>query len=160
MNCAIIPAQHVVVKAFGLAAICSYKNNCEVQYMKILKSAVIAFSLAAAMGSFSTAAVAESDPGRASYKPTDVINEVVTRITAAETAINNGAEGDAVVDLIKKASDFIKELNANDKVARYADKARGHLKLAITSAKAANLQEAKQHLAAGKEGVEALKKML
>lgn len=54
------------------------------------------------MGSFSTAAVAESDPGRVSYKPIDVINEVITRITAAETAINNGAEGDAVVDSIKK----------------------------------------------------------
>ncbi|WP_231890815.1 hypothetical protein [Methylomonas koyamae] len=160
MNYAIIPTQHVVAKTVGLAAICSYKNNCEVQYMKILKSAVIAFSLAAAMGSFSTAAVAESDPGRVSYKPIDVINEVITRITAAETAINNGAEGDAVVDSIKKAADFIKELNANDKVARAADKARSHLKAAITSAKAANLQETKEHLAAGKQGVEGLKKLL
>jgi len=128
--------------------------------MKILKSAVIAISLAAAMGSFSTAALAESDPGRVSYKPVDVINQIIVRIGAAEAAINNGSEGDDVVDLIKKAADFIKELNANDKVAREADRARGHLKAAINSAKAANLQEAKEHMAKAKVGVEGLKKLL
>ncbi len=128
--------------------------------MKILKGAVVAFSLAVSMGSFSTAAVAESDPGRVSYKPIDVINEVVARISAAETAINNGSEGDVVVDAIKKASDLIKELNANDKTAREADRVRGHLKAAIASAKAANLQEAKEHLAKAKPGAEGLKKFL
>lgn len=126
--------------------------------MKILKSAVIAFSLAAAIGSFSTAAVAEA--GRTSYKPIDAINEVVTRITTAETAINNGAEGAEVAALIKKASDFSEEINANDKVARENQKVRGHLKAAITSAKAANLQESKEHLAKAKQAVEGLKKLL
>lgn len=126
--------------------------------MKILKSAVIAFSLAAAIGSFSTAAVAEA--GRTSYKPLDAINEVVTRITTAETAINNGAEGAEVAALIKKASDFSEEINANDKVARENQKVRGHLKAAITSAKAANLQESKEHLAKAKQAVEGLKKLL
>jgi hypothetical protein len=158
MNCAIIPAQHVVVKAVGLAAICSYKNNCEVQYMKILKSAVIAFSLAAAMGSFSTAAVAEA--GRTSYKPLDNINMVLERITTAETAINNGAEDAEVAALIKKAADISEEINANDKVARDNSKVRQHLKAAISSAKAANLQESKEHLAKARAGTEALKKLL
>jgi len=128
--------------------------------MKILKSAVVAFSLTVAMGAFSTTAVAESDPGRVSYKPVDVINGVVERISAAEAAINNGAEGDDVVAAIKKAADFIKELNANDKTAREADKVRGHLKAAITAAKAANLQESKGHLATAKQGAEGLKKFL
>lgn len=126
--------------------------------MKILKSAVIAFSLAAAMGSFSTAAVAEA--GRTSYKPLDAINEVIARITAAENAINNGAEDAEVAALIKKASDFSEEINANDKVSRENSKVRGHLKAAISSAKAANLQEAKEHLSKAKAGTEGLKKLI
>jgi len=128
--------------------------------MKILKSAVVAFSLAMAMGSFSTTAVAESDPGRVSYKPIDVINGIGERISAAEAAINNGAEGDDVVALIKKAADSTKELNANDKVARENEKVRKHLKAATASAKTANLQEAKEHLAKAKEAAQDLKKFL
>jgi hypothetical protein len=126
--------------------------------MKILKSAVIAFSLAAAMGSFSTAAVAEA--GRTSYKPIDAIKTVLERIAAAETAINNGAEDADVAALIKKASDFSEEINANDRVARENSKATKHLKAAIASAKAANLQESKEHLAKAKEVIESLKKLL
>ncbi|WP_347988434.1 hypothetical protein [Methylomonas sp. AM2-LC] len=126
--------------------------------MKILKSAVIAFSLAAAMGSFSTAAVAEA--GRTSYKPIDAIKGVLERIAAAETAINNGAEDADVAALIKKASDFSEEINANDRVARENSKATKHLKAAIASAKAANLQESKEHLAKAKEVIESLKKLL
>jgi hypothetical protein len=126
--------------------------------MKILKSAVIAFSLAAAMGSFSTAAVAEA--GRTSYKPIDAIQGVLERITAAETAINNGAEDAAVAALIKKASDFAEEINANDKVSRENSKALKHLKAAITAAKSANLQESKEHLASAKVVVEGLKKLI
>ena len=126
--------------------------------MKILKSAVIAFSLAAAMGTFSTAAVAEA--GRTSYKPIDAIKGVQERISAAEAAINNGADGNEVAGLIKKASDFAEEINANDKVARENSKALKHLKAAIVSAKAANLQESKEHLAKAKEVIEGLKKLL
>lgn len=128
--------------------------------MKILKSAVIAFSLAAAIGSFSTAAVAEGDKGRVAYKPIDAINGVLERITAAEAAINNGAEGNEVAALIKKAADFSEEINANDRVARDNSKASKHLKAAISSAKAANLQETKEHLAKAKEVVEGLKKLI
>ncbi len=126
--------------------------------MKILKSAVIAFSLAAAMGSFSTAAVAEA--GRTSYKPIDAIKGVQERIATAEAAINNGADGAEVAGLIKKASDFAEEINANDKVSRENSKALKHLKAAIASAKAANLQESKEHLAKAKEVIEGLKKLL
>lgn len=126
--------------------------------MKILKSAVVAFSLAVAMGSFSTAAVAEA--GRTTYKPIDAINGSLERIAAAETAINNGAEDAEVAALIKKAADFSEEINANDKVARENSKVRGHLKSAISSAKSANLQEAKEHLNKAKEGMNGLKKLL
>ena len=126
--------------------------------MKILKSAVIALSLTAAMGSFSTAAVAED--GRTTYRPIDVIKGIQDRIADAETAINNGAEDAEVAALIKKASDFSKELNANDKVDRENSKVKGHLKAAIASAKAANLQESRDHLAKAKETAEGLKKLL
>lgn len=126
--------------------------------MKILKSAVVAFALTVAMGSFSTAAVAEA--GRTTYKPIDAINGSIERLVAAETAINNGSEDAEVAALIKKAADFSEEINANDKVARENSKVRGHLKAAISSAKSANLQESKEHLAKAKAGLEGLKKLL
>ncbi len=119
--------------------------------MKILKSAAIAFSLTVALGSFSTSAVAESDPGRVSFKPADVIKEVNNRIDAAIAAANNGASGEEVAALSKVARDFTKELNANDKVARETAKVRDHLKAAEKAAKSANLEEAKQHFNAAKE---------
>ena len=128
--------------------------------MKILKSAAIAFSLTVAMGSFSTSAVAESDPGRISYAPIDVINEVASRIDTAVTAINNGAEDAEVAALIKKARDFTKELNANDKVARETAKVRQHLKNAESAAKTADLTGAKEHLGAAKQANEGLKSLL
>ena len=126
--------------------------------MKILKSAVVAFALATAMGSFSTAAVAEA--GRTSYKPIDVANGVIERISAAETAINNGAEDAEVAALIKKASDFSEEINANDKVARENSKSLKYLRAAIAAAKSANLQEAKENLAKSKATIEGLKKLI
>lgn len=126
--------------------------------MKIIKSAVIAFSLAAAMGSFSTTALAED--GRTTYRPIDVIKGIQDRIDDAVTAINNGAEDADVAALIKKASDFSKELNANDKVDRENSKVKGHLKAAIASAKSANLQESRDHLTKAKETAEGLKKLL
>ena len=128
--------------------------------MKILKSAAIAFSLTVAMGAFSTAAVAESDPGRVSYSPSDVIKEVSARIDAAEAAINNGASAEETAALIKKARDFTKELNANDKVARETAKVRDHMKAAEKSVKEANSSEAKVHLQKAKEVNEGLKKLL
>ena len=128
--------------------------------MKILKSAAIAFSLTVAMGSFSTAAFAESDPGRVSHAPADVIKEVSARIDAAVTAINNGAEDAEVAAMIKKARDFTKELNANDKVARETAKVRNHLKDAEAAAKKADLTSSKEHLGVAKKANEGLKGLL
>lgn len=126
--------------------------------MKILKSAVIAFSLAVAMGSFSTAAVAEA--GRTHFKPLDAVKAVQDHIAAAEAAINNGADSAEVAAHIKKAADTCEEINANDKVSRENSKVIKHLKAAGVSAKAANSQEAKEHLAKAKEVLENLKKMI
>jgi hypothetical protein len=126
--------------------------------MKILKSAVIAFSLAMAMGSFSTAAVAEA--GRTTYKPIDAINTVLERIAAADAAIAAGTNGDEVAALIKKGANMAEEINANDKVARESSKAAKHMKAAIAAAKAGNLAESKEHLSTSKQIVESLKSLL
>ena len=127
--------------------------------MKILKSAVIAFSLAAALGSFSTTAVG-ADDGRKTYKPGDLITTVVEKIDGVVAMINNGSEDTDVAGLIKSASNLAEEINANDKVARENSKATKHFKAAIASAKAADLQEAKAHLAKAKEVIEGLRKLL
>lgn len=126
--------------------------------MKILKSAVIAFSLALAMGSFSTAAVAEA--GRVHFKPLDAAKAVQDHISAAEAAINNGADGAEVAAHIKKAADTCEEINANDKVSRETSKVIKHLKAALASAKGSSLQDAKEHLAKAKEVLENLKKLI
>lgn len=126
--------------------------------MKILKSAVVAFSLAVSIGSFSTAVNAED--GRISYKPIDAINIVGQHIDAAITAINNGAEEKDVVPHIKQASDLTKEINANDKVSRETSKVVAHLKAGLASAKAANLTDTKEHLAKAKQVLDNLKKLL
>jgi hypothetical protein len=126
--------------------------------MKILKSAVVAFSLAVAMGSFSTAAVAEA--GRVHFKPLDAAKAVQDHISAAEAAINNGAPSAEVVAHIKKAADTCEEINANDKVSRENSKVIKHLKAAAASAKADNFQESKEHLAKAKEVLEVLKKLI
>jgi len=110
--------------------------------MKILKSAVVAFSLAIAMGSFSTAAVAEA--GRTSYKPVDAVKGVQERIGKAEAAIASNASGDEVATLIKAASDFSEEINANDRVARENSKNLKALKAGVAAAKAGNLPEAQR----------------
>lgn len=127
--------------------------------MKIFKSAAIAFSLTAAMGSFSTAAVASED-GRTVYAPIDVINEVSSRIDAAAAAAASGADSAEVAALSKKARDFTKELNANDKVARETAKVRTHLKKAEKAAKSGDMQEAQTHFQNGKQANEGLKSLL
>jgi hypothetical protein len=121
--------------------------------MKILKSVLIAFSLAIAAGSFSTATAADA-------RSLSIVKVVEEHISAAETAINNGSDGTEVAAHIKKASDTTEEINANDKVSRENAKVRQHLRAASTSAKAANLQDAKEHLAKAKESLANLKKMI
>ncbi|NBV75520.1 MAG: hypothetical protein EBR59_06075 [Methylococcaceae bacterium] len=119
--------------------------------MKILKSAVVAFSLAIAMGSFSTAAVAEA--GRTSYKPIDAVKGVQERLAKAEAAIASNAAGDDVAALIKAASDFSEEINANDRVARENSKSLKALRAAVSAAKAGNLAEASEGIKKSKESL-------
>ncbi len=127
--------------------------------MKILKSAVVAFSLAVSMGAFSTAAVAYEE-GRISFTPLDAINRTVEKAQAAKAAIGAGASAEEVANLIKKAGDATKEINANDVVDRNRQRANSHLKKARAAAKKGDLNAAGAHLDKGIEGLEALRGML
>lgn len=127
--------------------------------MKILKSAVVAFSLAVSMGAFSTAAVAYEE-GRTVFAPIDAINISVEKAQAAKAAMGAGADAQEVADLIKKASDATKEINANDVVDRNRQRANGHLKKARRAAKKGDLEGASIHLDKGIKGLEALRGML
>jgi len=127
--------------------------------MKILKSAVVAFSLAIAMGSFSTTALA-CESGRTCYTPKQAIKLVEDNIKAAQAAVASGSQAEDVIDLVKKALDYSKEINANDVVDRNRSKANNHLKAAIKAAKEGNLTETTEHLNAGEKGFAALNGML
>ncbi|MDD5462202.1 MAG: hypothetical protein PHG00_11330 [Methylococcales bacterium] len=128
--------------------------------MKTLKTILLSLFIAASMGAVSTSALAEVDPGRIVYKPTDAIDLVVARIQTAIEAISKGAGNEEAAALIKQASDLSKEINANDKVDNARAKANRKLKSAISHAKESALQEAEQELRDAKKDFEALKGLL
>jgi hypothetical protein len=131
--------------------------------MKIFKSAVVAFSLAMAMGSFSSSAMAAAggcEDGRTCFSPKQAIQIVEEKIKAAQSAIGAGHKAEDVADLIKAASDASKEINANDVVDRNRAKANNHLKAGFKSAKEGNLTDTTEHLNAAAKGFAALHGML
>ncbi len=128
-------------------------------YMKLLKSAVVALTLALSLGTFSTTAVACED-GRTCFGPEQAIDLVLGRIAESMKAINDGADADDVQKIIKTAMDAKKEINASDIISRHAAKANGHLKKARKAAKKGELIEATGHLEAAEKGFEGLKARL
>ena len=128
--------------------------------MKSLKKILLSLVIAASAGTFSAAALAENDPGRIVYKPEEAIELVVGKIQVAIDGITKGASGDEAAALIKAASDFSKEINANDKVDNARAKANRKLKSAAAHAKESALQEAEQELKAAKEDFTKLKSLI
>ncbi len=127
--------------------------------MKLLKSAVVAFALALSLGSFSTAVVACED-GRTCYGPEQAIDITLGHIAEAMKQINAGEDADVVQKTIKQAMDSQKEINANDLVSRFRQKANGHLKKARKVAKKGDLVKATAHLEKGEKAFEGLKSKL
>ena len=127
--------------------------------MKILKSAVVALTLALSLGTFSTTAVACED-GRTCFGPEQAIDLVLGRIAEAMKAVNDGADPEVIQKLIKKAKDGKKEINASDIVSRFASKAAGHLKKAKKAVKNGDLIKASEHLSDAEDGFEGLKSRL
>ena len=128
--------------------------------MKTLKKILLSLFIAASIGTVSTSALAEVDPGRITYAPAEAINLVVSKIQLAIDGISHGASGDEAIALIREASNASKEINANDKVDRARAKANRLLKTAMTHVKESALQEAEQELRNAKKDFEALKDLL
>ena len=127
--------------------------------MKLLKSAIVALTLALSLGTFSTATVACED-GRTCFGPEQAIDLVLGRIAESMKAINDGASAEDVQKLIKSAMDAKKEINASDIVSRFAQKANKHLKKARKAAKKDDLVSATESLEKAEHGFNGLKAKL
>ena len=127
--------------------------------MKLLKSAVVAASLALSLGSFSTTAVACED-GRTCYGPEQAIDITVGHVAEAIKAADDKSGKQEVLMHIKAAKDSSKEINANDVVDRKRQRAVGHLKKAKSALKNDDFQSAEDHLGAAEKGFNELKSFL
>ena len=119
--------------------------------MKLLKSAVVAASLALSLGSFSTTAVACED-GRTCFGPEQAIDITVGHVAAAIKAADDKSGKQEVLTHIKAAKDASKEINANDVVDRKRQRAVGHLKKAKKALKDNDFNSALDHLGAAEKG--------
>jgi len=128
--------------------------------MNTLKKTILSLLIASSIAAISTTAIAETDAGRATYKPAEAIDIVATRIQAAIDAISKGVSNEEAASLIKPAIDFSKEINANDKVDNARAKANKKLKSAMSHAKESALKEAEQELRDAKKDFEALKSLI
>ncbi len=127
--------------------------------MKLLKSAVVAISLAFSLGSFSTAVVACED-GRTCFGPAEAINITVGHVALAIKAADDKSGKQEVLAHIKAAKDASKEINANDVVDRKRQRAVAHLKKAKKALKSNDFQSAEDHLGAAEKGFAELKGFL
>ncbi|MCK5355086.1 MAG: hypothetical protein KAJ63_08205 [Methyloprofundus sp.] len=128
--------------------------------MKILKPFLLSVCLGASMGSFSTAALAECEDGRTCFEPDVAIDNTVAKVMEARHAIDNGADTQGILNLIKEAIALNKEINANDIVDRNRQKAAKYLKLARKEVRNAALQPADSHLLEAETRFKALHGML
>jgi len=127
--------------------------------MKLLKSAVVAVTLALSLGSFSTTAVACED-GRTCFGPVEAINITLGHIAEAMKSLNDGENGPTVEKYIKEAQSSNKEINANDVVDRNRQRANAHLKKAKSALRKGDRVGATAHLEAAEKAFAALKGMI
>lgn len=127
--------------------------------MKIFKSAIIAFSLALSLGTFSTTASA-CEAGRTCYGPLEAIEIVLGHIAMAIKAVDEGQNGPSVNAHVKAALQASKEINANDKVDVARGRANGHLKKARSAFKKSKMQDGEDHLGMAEKAFEQLKGLL
>lgn len=118
--------------------------------MKLLKSAIVAFTLTLAMGSFSTTAVACED-GRQCIGNVEAINGVLDNIDAAKKAIADGADEKSILKIIKKAKDWTKEINS-EKVDRKKQKYTKYFIKAKKAIRESNSAKAIGYLDTAKKG--------
>jgi flagellin-specific chaperone FliS len=104
--------------------------------------------------------MAESDPGRITYKPAEAIDMVVAKIKEAQDAITAGKTPEEVSAIVKAAKDLGKEINANDKVDVKRQRASVHLSKAIGALKQKDTKQAADHLTEATAAFTELKTLL
>ena len=140
--------------------------------MKLLKSAVVATTLALSLGSFSTSAAVCLGMACMYNKMTPLegidatLGQVAKALNAIEVRNSGGAAGtdkdsdDLIINDIKDALKLSKEINANNKVDNARAKANRKLKSAMSHAKESALQESEAELRDAKKDFEALKSLI
>lgn len=141
--------------------------------MKLLKSTVIATTLALSLGSFSTTAVAVCLGMACMYNhntPLEGINGALGQIaeilkviqlrTSSGATESDKASDGVIIGEIKEALQLSKEINANDKVDRNRNRANDSLKKARTAVKDGDLVRATEYLTEANQRFEDLKGML
>lgn len=130
--------------------------------MKLLKSAVVATTLALSLGSFSAAA--DVCLGMACMynrmTPLEGIEATVGQVTKALKAISDKAGDDVVITDIKDALAVSKEINANDKLDRNRNRANDYLKKARKAVQDGDLITAAEHLKEAEKRFSDLKGMI
>ena len=130
--------------------------------MKLLKSAVVATTLALSLGSFP--ATAEVCLGMACMynrmTPMEGIEATVGQVTKALIAINTNAGDDVVISDIKEALKLSKEINANDKLDRNRNRANDYLKKARSAVQEGDLTKATEFLKEAENRFSDLKGMI
>jgi hypothetical protein len=114
--------------------------------MNTLKKIALAAMIAASLGAVSTTAFAESDPGRISYPAAQAVDMLAGKFQTAIDSVTSGADAETTGKAIKEASDFSKEVNANDRVARAVAKAINVVKAARKDIQDGNSQQAEAKL--------------
>lgn len=127
--------------------------------MKLLKSVIVAVSLALSLGAFSTAAVA-CETGRTCFGPEQAIDMVLGHIAEAIQAVDAGQNGPSVNVHVKAALKASKEINANDKVDVSRSRANAHLKKARSAFRKSSMQEGEDHLGKAEKAFDSLKDLL
>lgn len=128
--------------------------------MKVLKNILLCLFMAVSVAGVSTVAVAESDPGRITYKPAEAIDMVVAKIKEAQDAITAGKTPEEISAIVKSAKELGKEINANDVVDAKRQRASVHLSKAIGALKQKDTKEAAAHLDEAAPAFTALKSMI
>ena len=130
--------------------------------MKLLKSAVVATTLALSLGSFS--ATADICLGMACMynrmTAAEGIDATLVQVNEAMKAVNDKAGEEVIIGNIKEALAVSKEINANDKVDRNRNRANDSLKKARASVKSGDLAKATEFLKEAEQRFSDLKGMI
>jgi len=140
--------------------------------MKLLKSAVIATTLAISLGSFSTTAAVCLGMACMYNKMTPIegidatLGQVNEALEAIQLRNSGGAAGtdkdsdDVIISNIKEALKLSKEINANDKLDRNRNRANDYLKKARVAVQNGDLTKATEDLKEAEKRFSDLKGMI